>query len=426
MDSEKRREFEVSSGRDYSEIFWRYTVLLTTITVGHAVYFRILDFGENKSAAFQNRVTGGIIIMFALMHWLFAWYAVARQKFPLLPVWLYFYLHTAMYVQYYSFVRGYLRGIVWRVFITWPSSWYSGLLMFQFGAFLTIHKLFPRIFTMKRITGILVILMTISIYTSLIGSRENLTIELGNTRGKDLKVIQISDIHFGPMMSVERARTYVEHVVSENPDLVLITGDMFTMESHNEVSALSTAFEPLKQLKGKVFACLGNHDHEVPFVVSELERIGARVLIDQKVDIETRAGKITIIGMDYVHMWKAEEHFAKNRHLFSPNDSEYRFVMIHHPKYFENVPIDDKTNLIFSGHHHGGQVSLGYGGWTVLTLVSLPDHSMWCKNAKSKIIRVSDKCFNNDRLYVHRGTGFYGLPLRVGVPNEESVFNIKL
>jgi predicted MPP superfamily phosphohydrolase len=66
-----------------------------------------------------------------------------------------------------------------------------------------------------------------------------------------------------------------------------------------------------------------------------------------------------------------------------------------------------------SGHTHGGQIGLlwlGATGTIVSALTSLPDHGLWA--------------LGSNRLYVHRGTGHYGFPLRVGVPAEHSVLHV--
>ena len=63
--------------------------------------------------------------------------------------------------------------------------------------------------------------------------------------------------------------------------------------------------------------------------------------------------------------------------------------------------------------HGGGQVGLVSLGlpWTIMRLfVKAPDHGLWAAGA--------------NRLYVHRGTGHYGFPLRVGVPAEDSLLRV--
>jgi hypothetical protein len=68
---------------------------------------------------------------------------------------------------------------------------------------------------------------------------------------------------------------------------------------------------------------------------------------------------------------------------------------------------------VLSGHTHGGQVGLLWLGLphTMLSAFSsIPDHGLWSRGS--------------DLLYVHRGTGHYGFPIRVGVPPEESVLHV--
>ena len=73
---------------------------------------------------------------------------------------------------------------------------------------------------------------------------------------------------------------------------------------------------------------------------------------------------------------------------------------------------DGAADLVLSGHTHGGQLGLLSMGlrWTVLSRTRWPDHGLFGHGT--------------NRLYVHRGTGFYGFPLRVGVPGEASVLEI--
>jgi predicted MPP superfamily phosphohydrolase len=72
------------------------------------------------------------------------------------------------------------------------------------------------------------------------------------------------------------------------------------------------------------------------------------------------------------------------------------------------------AELVFAGHTHGGHlglVSLGLD-WTVIgAFAGIPDHGAWARG--------------RDRLYVHRASGHYGFPLRLGVPIEESVLEVE-
>ena len=74
-----------------------------------------------------------------------------------------------------------------------------------------------------------------------------------------LRIFQITDPHLGTCMSKEKLKSLCQNIVDnrDNIDLVLITGDMETMDTHDDDHSLSEALSPLKQLKGRTIACLG-------------------------------------------------------------------------------------------------------------------------------------------------------------------------
>ena len=229
---------------------------------------------------------------------------------------------------------------------------------------------------------------------------------------KSLSIVQISDPHLGPFMSVERLRRICERAVERNPDLVLLTGDYLTMESNSTPGALAAALEPLAELEGRVFASMGNHDHEAPGEVrSGLEDNGIKLLVDDSVIVDTEAGWVQIVGAD--HVWRAREEHLRELCATHPRvPGALRILLLHDPTAFPALP-EGEGDLVLSGHTHGGQLGLldlGFD-WTVLSgLKAVPDHGFWG--------------LGTNRLYVHRGTGHYGFPLRIGVPAEESVLRI--
>jgi predicted MPP superfamily phosphohydrolase len=229
---------------------------------------------------------------------------------------------------------------------------------------------------------------------------------------RPLKVIQITDPHLGPFMSVERLRRIAERAVAREPDLVVLTGDFLTMESHARPDLLAAALSPLKALEGRTFACLGNHDHEALETVQRaLAETGVRLLVDEAAELTTPAGPVQILGFDFVWRGRAE-HLARVTAAHPRRAGALRLLLLHDPSAFHHLP-SGEGDLVLSGHTHGGQVgfvSLGLP-WTLMRwFVSAPDHGLWARGV--------------DRLYVHRGTGHYGFPLRLGVPSEESVLHV--
>lgn len=231
-------------------------------------------------------------------------------------------------------------------------------------------------------------------------------------REKPLRIVQITDPHLGPFMSESRLRGICERAVREAPDLILLTGDFLTLESQRSSDPLARSLAPLTALPGRVFACFGNHDHESPEIVKDaLARAGVTLLIDQTTAVELPWGRVQILGAD--HHWQMREAAFSALATAHPRQAGVlRLWLLHDPGGFHCIP-EGEADLVFSGHTHGGHlgfVSLGLSSTIVSAVTKMPDHGLWARG--------------RDRLYVHRGTGHYGFPLRVGVPAEESVLEV--
>ena len=138
---------------------------------------------------------------------------------------------------------------------------------------------------------------------------------------------------------------------------------------------------------------------------------GIRLLVDESVVVETGAGRVQVVGAD--HRWTARDAHLRELVRAHPRVPDaLRLLLLHDPSSFPFVP-DGEADLVLSGHTHGGQLGLLSLGleWTFLSsFEGMPDHGFWG--------------LGQNRLYVHKGTGHYGYPLRLGVPAEESVLRI--
>lgn len=227
-----------------------------------------------------------------------------------------------------------------------------------------------------------------------------------------LSIVQITDPHLGPFMSEAKLRSLCERAVARDPDLVLLTGDFLTMESSADHAPLARALAPLAALEGRVFACRGNHDLEAPREVARaLAEVGATLLCDEAALVETRAGLVQIVGFDFVFRGRAA-HIDEVCRRFPRQPGALRLALLHDPGAFRHVP-PGEADLVLSGHTHGGQLgllSVGLPHTIVSALSRIPDHGLWSQGT--------------NRLYVHRGTGHYGFPLRLGVPTEDSLLRV--
>jgi predicted MPP superfamily phosphohydrolase len=141
--------------------------------------------------------------------------------------------------------------------------------------------------------------------------------------------------------------------------------------------------------------------------------VGARLLVDDAALVETAAGPVQIVGMDF-HFARRAERMAAVCARHPRVEGALRLVMLHDPGAFRHLP-EGEGDLVLSGHTHGGQlglVSLGLPHTVIRLFVDMPDHGLWARG--------------RDRLYVHRGTGHYGFPLRIGVPAEDSLLRVHL
>jgi hypothetical protein len=235
--------------------------------------------------------------------------------------------------------------------------------------------------------------------------------EQHHSETRPLRIVQITDPHLGPWAPIHRLRRRLDELLDHEPDLVLLTGDFLTMEGNGTPGALAEALAPVRRAEGRSFAIFGNHDHEAPEeVAGALAENKVRLLIDDEALVETPFGKVQIIGADW-YREKRKERLQALLARFPRRDGYLRLLLLHDPRNFHDVP-KGEVDLTLSGHTHGGQVGLVSLGldWTVLSRSKWPDHGLF-GHGKS-------------RLYVHRGTGFYGFPLRIGVPGEASVLEL--
>ncbi len=333
------------------------------------------------------------------------------------------YLQGAVYVNFLSYLRPRMRTLGWRMAVNWPASFYAAstllawpwAIVAAFGvrpplfwlpyAF-AAYGVFESFFTRESVRDVVL---------DMNDAGQLRRYPLGRANGGPvLTLVQITDPHLGPFMSVKKLAQICQRAIERNPDLIVLTGDFLTVDSNRDQNALEQALAPLSAARGKVFACLGNHDHEAPVIVRRaLAAHGVRLLVDEAAELDTPLGRVQILGIDhYFRDRKARigEVFARHPRRVGA----LRIVLLHDPGAFSRVP-EGEGDLVLSGHTHGGQVGLVTFGlpWTIVSLVAkIPDHGLWARG--------------KNRLYVHRGTGHYGFPLRAGVPAEQSMLRVQL
>lgn len=235
-----------------------------------------------------------------------------------------------------------------------------------------------------------------------------------------MRIVQVSDIHMDQYTEPFFLRHVVNRVNSIKPDIVLLTGDYVTLGLGSRRFAIGAAWQCANLLSKlecrKLYAVLGNHDLGVgPIEVTEaLTANGITLLRNAYMPIELPGGRIWLAGLDDAVNGHPDLELAIPRAIRNvPNEPVV--LMCHAPDYAD-VLLDDAAGksvcLMLSGHTHGGQVRLPMVG-----ALYLPG---WGRRYDEGWFRL-----RHLRLYVNRGIGTLGVPLRLNCPPEITIFNLQ-
>ena len=214
------------------------------------------------------------------------------------------------------------------------------------------------------------------------------------------RIVQISDIHIGPVLGRRFAAALSERVNALVPDLVAVTGDLVD----GDVERLRDEVAPFAALRGRhgVFFVTGNHD---VYSGGEawarcVQELGIRVLRNERVSIGGAEG-FDLAGVDdHRGDWLRGSSEDLDAALAGRDPSRALVLLAHDPGSFRSASAQG-VDLQLSGHTHGGQIwPFGY-----LVRLAVP----WVAG----LYRVG-----TSQLYVSRGSGFWGPPMRLFAPAE--------
>jgi len=183
--------------------------------------------------------------------------------------------------------------------------------------------------------------------------------------------------------------------------MVVITGDLCDLPPEK----ISRDLEPLKTLKAPAYFVTGNHEyfHGVEAILTKLESLGIKPLTNKSTLFGNKEGSFNLVGLNDL----AGERFGAPPDVEAAysgvDSSKATIVLSHQPKSISLVK-ERRCDLMLSGHTHGGQI-FPFGLLVMLDqpyLVGLHQHSP------------------DQQIFVSRGTGYWGPPLRVLAPSEIS------
>lgn len=221
------------------------------------------------------------------------------------------------------------------------------------------------------------------------------------------RIGQISDVHCGPHTPETLVTEWVDRLNALDLDLMTVTGDLIT-HGNTHVTAVARALGGLRARDG-VFACMGNHDYftDGESFVSELSRAGLVVLRNRGVIVEHGEAQLYVAGVD--DTWTERHDVA--RALSARPAGVPTVLLAHDPNLFAQA-CEHHVDLMLAGHTHGGQLAIP--GVRRLSLARF-------------ITEFTAGLYRRGRtwLYVNRGAGTTGPPVRLGAPAELAVLTLR-
>jgi predicted MPP superfamily phosphohydrolase len=216
------------------------------------------------------------------------------------------------------------------------------------------------------------------------------------------KIVQISDLHIGQLMTRSKLKEIVQQVNSLKPDLIAITGDLVD----GSIKLLLNEVTPIKHLKAKkgVFFVTGNHEYYsgVENWISEIEKFGIKVLSNENIKINDGNDSFYIAGVnDHEAKRFGEKHAADFNKALSGLDKNRKVILLAHQPIAVREAAEYGVDLVLSGHTHGGQI------WPFNYLVYF--QQPYIKGFYA---------YKKTKLFVNQGTGCWGPPMRLGTKNE--------
>lgn len=234
---------------------------------------------------------------------------------------------------------------------------------------------------------------------------ENVAIKIKNLK-QSYKIVQLSDIHIGGLVGKEFIKDMVQKVNGLNPDLVVITGDLIDIDPKYAKEAL---FE-LSKLSSKygTYFIVGNHEyfHGIEKIIDTVNSLNIKVLENENVYIGEENTGFNLAGVYDWFGYRADKFKPDIDKALQNKKDAPTILLAHQPRFIEKVT--SGVDLILSGHTHGGQL---YPFRFLVKIVQPYISGLYRHN-------------ENLQIYVNRGTGFWGPPMRLGSRSE--ITNIEI
>ena len=248
------------------------------------------------------------------------------------------------------------------------------------------------------LTGVVAVIMIAGYINYFHKERVSLQISVdkGNTVNDSLKIVAIADMHLGHSIGSKEFKRWVELINKENPDLLLIAGDIIDNDCRPLYQQrMEEIFRTIKTKYG-IYAALGNHEYisDVSKSMEFLKQAGVIVLRDSAVLVNDW---FYIVGRDD----KSNSTRKPIEELTQTLDKTKPIIMLDHQPYNLEKVEENNIDLQISGHTHYGQ--LIPISWITRLMYEKP-HGYLQKG--------------NSHIYTTSGIGIWGGKFRVGTNSE--------
>jgi len=222
-------------------------------------------------------------------------------------------------------------------------------------------------------------------------------------------IAQVSDLHVGPTIGRATAQRVADIVNGLGPDVIALTADFVD----GTVSDLAYDVAPLASLRAKhgVFFVTGNHEYfwDAGEWIAAFTRLGARVLVNEHVIIRRSDAALVMAGItDYSTRHMPSEHASNPKRALADAPADAVKILLAHQPASYTAAAEAGADLQLSGHTHAGQYfpfSLLIGFFQTFTRGLNRHGKIW--------------------IYVNQGTGYWGPPMRTGVPAEITLLTLR-
>lgn len=317
----------------------------------------------------------------------------AARYFPVVPNWLYFLLSLPIGVIFLTFIITLLHEII------------------SFGISKTKYTKNRREFFKKGL-DIGAVSLVLATNAKAMDNARNIELEIVDVKIKNLlapyKIVQISDVHIGGLIDKEFIKNLVDKINLLGADIVVITGDLvdtkleYAKPALNELGNISSKY-------GTYFI-VGNHEyfHGVKPIIDYVNSLGIKTLENENIYIGEENKGFYLCGV--------YDRFGFRYGAFKPdinkallNTQDFPTVLLaHQPKYINSIEDTKGIDLILCGHTHGGQI------FPFNFLVKL----------EQPYVRGLNVHNEHTLVYVNKGTGFWGPPMRLCASAEITVLKL--